>query len=55
MAQSVECLTLNFGPGHDPRFVGLGTTFGSVLSMEPAWGSCPSPSAPLAVLSLNLK
>lgn len=53
MAQSVERLTLNFGPGHDPRFVGLGTAFVSVLSLEPAWGSCLSASAPLAVLSLK--
>ena len=42
MTQSVECLTLNLGSGHDPRIVGLSPMLGSVLGVEPAWDSlCP--------------
>ena len=36
MAQSVECPTLDFGSGHDPRVVELSPVLGSVLNMEPA-------------------
>ena len=46
MAQSVECPTLDFGSGHDPRVVGSSPTSGSVLSVEPTLDSvslCPSP------------
>ena len=32
MAQSVECPTLGFGSGHDPRVVGSSSSAGSVLS-----------------------
>ena len=38
-AQSVECLTLDFGSGHGPRVVGLSPMSGSMLSMQPAWDS----------------
>ena len=36
VAQSVECLTLELGSGHDPGVVGLSLTLGSVLRVEPA-------------------
>ena len=36
MAQSVECPTLDFGSGHDPRVVESSPGLGSTLSMEPA-------------------
>ena len=36
MVQSVECLTLDFGSGHDPRVVGLIPELGLVLVMQPA-------------------
>ena len=36
VAQSVECLTLDLGSGHDPRVVGLSPTSDSTLSVEPA-------------------
>ena len=36
LAQSVECPTLDFGSGHDPRVVELSPVLGSVLNMEPA-------------------
>ena len=39
MAQLVECLTFDFGSGHDPRVVGLSPVSGSVLSVEPGWDS----------------
>ena len=39
VAQPVECPTLDFGSGHDPRVVGQSSASGSVLSMEPAWHS----------------
>ena len=35
VAQSVECPTLNFGSGHDPRVVGSSPPEGSMLTMEP--------------------
>ena len=48
LAQSVEHLTLNFDPGHDPRVIGQSFVLGSTLSKEPAWDPpslslCPSP------------
>ena len=48
MAQSVECLTLDFGSGHDPRVMGSSlTSEASMLGREPAWDSLSlSPSAP---------
>ena len=36
VAQSVECLTLDFSSGHDLRVVGSSPASGSVLSTEPA-------------------
>ena len=36
VAQLVECLTLDFGPGHDLRVVGSSPRSGSVLGMVPA-------------------
>ena len=42
MAQLVERLTLDFGLGRDPRFVGLSHTWSSMLSVEPAWDSVSS-------------
>ena len=58
VAQSVECLTLEFSSGHDPGVIGLSTMLGCMLSVKPAWDSLsPSLSAfpPLThVLSLSL-
>lgn len=46
-AQSVECLTLDFGSGHDLRAVRSSLASGSMLSRESARDSLsPSPSAP---------
>ena len=39
VAQSVDCPTLDFGSGHDPRVVGSSPKLGSGLSVEPAWDS----------------
>ena len=36
VAQSVKCLTLEFGPGHDLMVVRLRPVSGSVLGVEPA-------------------
>ena len=36
LAQSVKCLTLDFGSDHDLRVVRLSPASGSVLSVEPA-------------------
>ena len=57
MAQSVKCLTLDFGSDHDPRVVGSSPASGSVLTARPAWDSLsPYFSAPplLELLSLSL-
>ena len=35
----VECPTLGFGSGHDPRVGGSSPTLASMLSVEPAWDS----------------
>ena len=58
VAQSVEQSTIDFGPGHNHRVVGLSPMSSSVLSMESAWdifslslSLCP----PLLSLSLSLK
>ena len=50
----VECATLSFDSGHDPRVVGSSHMSGSALSMKPAWDSLflPLPSS-LIVLSLS--
>ena len=57
MAQSVECRTLDFGSGHDPRVVGSSPPSGSVQDMEPAWDSLSLSTPPplLHVLSLSNK
>ena len=36
VAQSVKGPALDFGTGHDPKFMGLSPASGSTLSMEPA-------------------
>ena len=47
LAQSVKCLSLDFGSGHDLRVMRLSPALGSVLRVEPALDSLfPSPSAP---------
>ena len=47
MAQSVGCLTLGFGSGHDLTVVRLSPGLGSELGMEPVWDSLShSPIAP---------
>ena len=59
VAQVVECLTLGFSSGHDPRVVGSNPMLGSMLHMEPTWDSLslslsfPLPS--LCTLSLYKK
>ena len=53
MAQLVECLTLGFGSGYNPRVMGSSPVSGSALNMEPAWDSLSlslSPSATLLCL-----
>ena len=51
VAQSVECLTLHFSSGRDPRVMRSIPVLGSILSVESAF----SPSAPLPHLhSLSL-
>ena len=55
VAQLIECLTLDFGSGHDPRVIRSSPASGSVLSVEPAWDSfSPSPSL-CPTCSLQLK
>ena len=56
VAQSVECLTLDFGSGYDPSVMGLSPASGSALSeaclrFSLSLSLCPSP---LLVLSLCL-
>ena len=46
VAQSVECLTLDFSSGHDPRAVGSSPASGSVLKACSLLGIL-FPSAPL--------
>ena len=57
MAQWVECLSLDFTPGHDPRVVGSSPASGSVLTVQSLLGILsPSSSAPARlVLALPLK
>ena len=38
-AQSVKCLTLDIGLGHDLVVLGSSPMWGSVLRVEPAWDS----------------
>ena len=45
MVHLVECPTLDFGSGHDPKVVGLSPAWGSMLGVEPAQDSLSS-SAP---------
>ena len=61
MAQSVECTTLDFSSGHDPRVRGSIPETDSLLSMEtaqdclsPSLSLCPSPIRTHA-LFLSLK
>ena len=56
-AQSVERLTLDFGPGHDARVVGSSPVAGSMLSVDPAWDSLslPFPHSRARLLSLLKK
>ena len=55
-AQLVECLTLDFGSGHDLRVVRLNPALGSMLSMESALDSLsPSPSTPPSPSLLSKK
>ena len=47
VAQSSQCLTLDFSAGHDPHVVGWSATLGFVLSMAPAYdGLFPFASLP---------
>ena len=48
VAQSIECLSIDFGSGHDPRVVESSTTSGSVLSAESGGclSFCLSPGMP---------
>ena len=39
VAQWVQCLTLDFRSGPDPRVVSSSLVLGSALSVEPAWDS----------------
>ena len=59
VAQLVKRPTLEFGSGPDLRVVSSSLTLGSVLGVEPAWGSLlslpRSPPPPLLSLSLSLK
>ena len=50
--QSIECLTLDFGSGHDLTVVGLSPTWDSLLSVEPSWDSLSPPLS--ASLSFSL-
>ena len=53
MAQSVKCLTFDFGSGHSLTVVRLSPTSGSVWNMESAWDSLsPLSVPPLFFLSL---
>ena len=38
VAQSVKCLSFDFGSGHDFRVVRWSPSLSSILGMEPAWG-----------------
>ena len=59
MVQSVECPTLDFGPGHDPLVHGIELYVGLCADgTEPAWDShSPSVSDPslFVHVSLSLK
>ena len=46
MAQSVECPTVTFNSGHDPRVRRSSSVSGSVLSVEPACDSLSPPAPP---------
>ena len=56
VTQSVKCLTLDFGSGHDPHFVGSGSMLASVPSAQspPRILSLFSLSPPLPALALSL-
>ena len=53
MAQSVKCLTLDFGSDHDLRVMRLSPALGSELSGE-STSSSPSASLSSCVCSLSL-
>ena len=52
VAQSIKCLALDFGSGHDIRVVRSNPRLGSALGVEPAGDS---PSAPACPTSLSKK
>ena len=56
MAQSVKCLTLDFGLDHDLMVHDLESSVGIYVdNMEPSWDSLsPSLSLPLPLLVLSL-
>ena len=55
MSKSVECPTLDFGLGHDPRVVGSSPESGSALIVETTYDSLSSSAAPPThALSLSL-
>ena len=53
MAESVKCLTIVFGSGHDLTVLGWSLALGSELNRESAGESLPLP-LPLRALSLML-
>ena len=55
MAQSIERPTFDFGSGCDPRVLGSSPMLGSVLSMEPAWGSLSALLPPLVLALSKIK
>ena len=56
MAQLVECPTLDFGSGHDPRVVGQGPTLASIFSSESTWDfSLPAPPPALSQINKSFK
>lgn len=53
--QQVECLSLDFGSGHDLKVKGSSPVSGSAQSMQPVWDSFPSSAFPPLPLALSLK
>ena len=53
VAQLVECQTLDFSSGHDPRVVGLRPMSGSELIVQTLLGIL-SPAPPMLAVSLSL-
>ena len=55
MAQSVKCLTLGFGSGHDLMVHGIKPRVGLCADgVEPAWDFLSSSALPVLALSLSL-